>query len=158
MQSRYCKITFDEFEDFAAANEYECENPHEKRKFNAMEYVYERYLDDDFKIVIFSSVQIITKQSRDKGEDAIRILPFIKFNGEFRPIAKGKRIYRLANWKMHLKKESDYLVDCFDQMKSQPCKNCGSKMTLRSKGAAFYLSCTAFPKCKTYVGIPPRKR
>ena len=90
----------------------------------AYEYVYEKtihryiYRTGGFRTVVrvYSSVDIRTEVTRDKGKDAIRVVPLIIPGEHMReehgmkeayPFRKEKRVHRVKNWKANLEKRLD---------------------------------------------------
>ena len=82
-------------------------------------------------------------QSREKGEDAIRVRLFYRRgDGKIIEMDGSKRVHRVVNWKANLQKRlnEDYLPE-------HAC-NCGCPMTVRNGRNGKFLGCTDYPNCK----------
>lgn len=84
-------------------------------------------------------------QSRAKGEDAIRVIPYIMFEGKPTPIAKSTMVRRIETWSKNLQKA----IDKWDT-DWKVCPACGYPMILRHGRNGDFWGCSTWvvTKCK----------
>jgi len=93
----------------------------------------------NYKIVVFTTVNVTDRMTRSIGKDAIRVL-LLKKKGEtevFSPVSKNKRVFRVGNIEAIKERvvasvrESAMLAKEF---KDKSCKSCGGSVFLSKKG------------------------
>jgi len=90
-------------------------------------------------------------QSRDVGEDAMRVNLFVKLpSGEIKKLFGSKRVHRVKGWMKNLQSR---INDALQQMPQRMCEKCGLPMILREgkskttgKPYSFY-GCVGYPSC-----------
>jgi hypothetical protein len=138
---RYVRITRQEFDDLMSSLDCECINPDSQRR----ELVYARMWNDgNYAVKIYSSIVPVRGDARAVGEDAIRVVMFVKTPAGYEPKWKANRVYRTKNWRnaIHTRIEEAMKRGCAGR--NFRCKNCGEPMILREgKGGLFY-GCSMF--------------
>jgi hypothetical protein len=158
MPAEFVYIYIDEMHDFLTEHGYY------HVETSAWEFVYEKtihryvYKMGGFRTVVrvFTSVDSRTGVSRDKGKDAIRVVPLIvpgecmmtthqvddnypKLKSAY-PVRKEKRVHRVANWKNNM---SSRLEDAENiTVKKSPM---GWPMTLRKGKHGLFWSSIGYP-------------
>jgi hypothetical protein len=85
-------------------------------------------------------------ESREAGEDAIRVVLFVKREGTVPGIiGKTTRVHRMANWRKHL---SERLASWTELLPCRTCKKCQSPMREIKKPKYHFFGCTNFPRCR----------
>lgn len=117
------------------------ENPHDSNR--EMQFVL-KWNDDNYMLRVYTSIQSNEQQARPRGQDAIRVVCFIRAGESYQPIWRGPRVYRTVNWKDALldRLASALHVGCYG--KNYTCENCGSLMVGREGKAGFFYGCSAF--------------
>jgi hypothetical protein len=83
-------------------------------------------------------------ESRDVGEDAIRVRLFVRNSeGKILELSGSKRVHRVVNWKQNLQKRLDGWKDYVQDT----CDRCGMPMQHRRGKNGPFLGCTDYPKC-----------
>lgn len=109
----------------------------------SLEYIYDKKVSQDgacYTVRIFTSVDVRTNTSRDKGSDAIRI---IVLNDRNKVISKETRVNRSEGWQYRLNARIDSWSNTLNM-----CPQCQKGMLVRRKGkwGSFY-GCTEYPRC-----------
>lgn len=129
MSSKYCEISFKEMNDFLTDLGFS-----QIEVANSREYVYGkiiRYQDFKYCLRIYTSVSIDENVSRDIGEDAIRLMFFIKKEGSKLPIKVGAigKVLRIDTWQKNLSQKIDKATD--NLLAPGLCPDCGNPMILK---------------------------
>lgn len=96
---------------------------------------------------VYSS--IFAGSGRAAGEDAIRVVLFLKLDDKIVKLGGSKRVHRVQGWRDNLQSR---LSDWQQFLPARTC-SCGKPMVVRHvkqgprKGEPFY-GCTAFPECR----------
>lgn len=95
---------------------------------------------------VYSSIS--AGAGRGVGEDAIRVVLFLKLDDKIVKLGGSKRVHRVQGWRENLQSR---LSDWQQFLPARTCA-CGKPMVLRHvkkgprKGEAFY-GCTGYPEC-----------
>ena len=106
---------------------------------------FHQEVKERLKVVIYSSIS--KGVSRDKGKDAIRLVPFWEDDkGEWKSLGKGRKIYRVQTWKENLAKAIAQVSELFPEF----CNECKAPYTVRIRkiDGGKFLGCMRFPLCK----------
>lgn len=77
--------------------------------------------------------------SRPSGEDAIRVIPFVKFQGQPLKIAKARNVKRIDTWQQNLNKA----IDSWDK-NLKDCPACGFPLIERKGPNGNFLGCSTW--------------
>lgn len=106
----------------------------------AGEYVFHKYIDRNgklFTLTLYTGVSKVTDDSRDCGEDAIRLV--VCSGGKY--FGEG-RVNRTTNWQVNMKKR----INTWDTL-FKVCPQCGNALKLRSGKFGLFYGCVTFPAC-----------
>jgi len=93
----------------------------------------------NYKIVVFTTVNITDRMTRSIGKDAIRVL-LLKKKGEtevFSPVSKNKRVFRVGKIEAIKERVVASVRECAmlaKEFKDKSCKSCGGSVFLSKKG------------------------
>lgn len=110
-------------------------------------------VEERFRVVIYSSIS--QGVSRDKGKDAIRLVPFWKDDkGEWKSLGKGRKVYRVENWRENLERAVKEVGDLFPEL----CEKCKAPYVVRIRKVdqKKFFGCVRFPQCKNTKEIEER--
>lgn len=145
--SRYVNITLDEMIDFMNENYFEIANPEATEE--ELTFIFSWH-DDNYFIMIYSSIPGNGVVSRKKGQDAIRLVLFAVTELGIKPIWKSKKTYRTLHWRGNLQRKIDEAYERgLDGKVNWRCPQCGNPLVLRDtkRGTQFY-GCSMFSKTK----------
>jgi len=143
--ANYVHITEEEFDRFMRSNLFLHINedaPGEKI------YAF-MWGDGDYALKIYSSI-VPGNGGRGVGADAIRVVLMVKTKDDkgihMRPVWKGKRVHRVANWKNNLQQRIDEGLErgCED-VDNWRCPQCEAPFVLRDGKHGKFYSCSAWP-------------
>lgn len=138
----YTKITLKEFLEFLENGYYNYKEV--KPSKDTKEFVYEIPASENINLRLFSSIDTRSKTSRDYGKDAIRL---VLINTEFDfPITKAQKTLRMDNWRDHLSKKINYLLDYIKYF-DRKCPLCDMPLAVRKGMSGEFWSCTRYPEC-----------
>lgn len=139
----YTEITLRKFLDFLKYEKLTYSLTSTSR--DTKEYVFDIPASLGTVIRVFSSVDVRSKVSRDRGTDAIRL---VLINKELDvPIVKGKKTLRTYNWESILSKKIRHFLEHIRHYERN-CPKCHSPLAVRKGKKGEFWGCTAFPKCK----------
>jgi len=142
MAAQYTNITQHEIEAFLLPQKFEKINLP-----NTVELVYAKRINKDglaLSLRIYTGINP-SGQSREKGEDAIRVNVFCKrTDGQIRMVIGSKRVHRVKGWKTNLQKR----IDEMSQALIKVCPKCGNSMVLRHGKNGDFFGCSSYPACK----------
>ena len=99
----------------------------------------------NFSIKIFSSIPYTSNTPREKGEDAIRVIPLF-FNRPYTLIPKTSRVNRTINWNKSLENR---VISIRNAVSIYICPKCNHLLLLRkNKTNTKFLGCSNYPNCK----------
>jgi len=108
------------------------------------EYVFEIPASENTLLRIFSSIDMRSNVSRDRGKDAIRL---VLINKEFDvPVIRSQKTLRMANWKDHLSRKINYVLGYIEYF-DRACPYCNSPLFLRKGVNGDFWSCSKYPEC-----------
>lgn len=108
------------------------------------EYVYIlNTKNPEIKIKVFSSVHVNTGTTRNKGLDAIRIVPFYQ-NREI--YFKTPHTKRMKNWQTNLQKKIEEVLNDIESIPH--CPKCHCLMVQRKGKNGLFWGCYDYPNCK----------
>lgn len=115
---------------------------------NPMEIVFESTdqitSDDNVSILIWSSIDRRSGESREKGSDAIRTVLHLDGYG---PIGGRKRTHRIGTWRKNLKKKIVSLAEETEDFVNK-CPECDTGYLVEREGQyGNFLGCTNYPNC-----------
>lgn len=143
MSSKFVSISRKEMEDFLLPRGFTL-----IKLENTYELVYaKRVHKDNLKLSLRVYTGILENGiSRGIGEDAIRVLLFMKrADDSIVKLSSYKRVNRIESWQENLQKRIDSWINDFPDKK---CKSCKMPMILRKgKNGSFY-GCSNFPSCR----------
>jgi hypothetical protein len=112
-----------------------------------LELIFGKRVDQDdvqMTLRVYSSINP-TGESRDVGEDAIRVNLFMRTKtGSVHKIGGSKRVHRVEGWRKNLQ---DRLDNWLEFLPEHTCE-CGLPMTPRKGVNGKFLGCVGFPSCK----------
>jgi len=88
--------------------------------------------------------------SRGVGKDAIRVMLFMRSDGEIVKLGGSKRVNRVQNWKRNLQARINSWLDFMPKHK---CSQCGSPMLPRKGKNGNFLGCSKYPECKNTMSV-----
>lgn len=138
----------EEFEEFLSNTEH---NWQRKDYDWTKEWVYEAKAPKDrFTIVIYSSIDKKSNETRKKDSDAMRLV--VLDTQTRRPILKEKSTYRIKTWRKNLRQKIENVKNRKDEVRI--CSSCGGVLVIRenSSGDKFY-GCSTYPDCKNTENI-----
>jgi hypothetical protein len=148
MPAEYYNVTEQEMADFLEPQGF-------KRVAipGTFELVWGKRVDQDgLQLTLRVFTGIVAGQSREKGEDAIRVaLHWRNETGKVIQVAGSKRVHRVKNWKDNLQKRLDFWLEL---MPKDRCAKCGAPMVPRAKGQSKFLGCGNFPDCRFTKPVP----
>lgn len=140
-------VSIDEIEAVLLPRGFKCIND---KLPNVVERVYAKRVDqDDLQLSLRVFTGIEGSQSRDCGEDAIRIVLFYRDpkSGKVVKVSGEKRVNRIQTWQKNL----ELRLDKWDDFPSQKCPKCGSPMVKRNGKFGVFNGCSNWPACN-YIG------
>lgn len=147
MSVGFVNITKNQMEDFILPQGF-----HPISLDNTLELVYGKRVDqDDLKLSLrlYSGINP-NGNSREVGEDAIRLYLFMKKDDNVIKIGGSKRVNRVSSWKQNLQKRIDGWLEFFPKHK---CSKCNMPMLERKGKNGNFLGCCMYPICKNTVTI-----
>lgn len=141
--ANFTNITKSEFQDFLSPLGFsEIQIP------NCNESVFAKRIDKNgiaLSLRIYSGISNNSQNSRDCGEDAIRVNCFAKTtNNAIKKVVSCRRVNRVSGWRKNLESR---IKEVFHKSPSQLCK-CGNPMVLRNGKFGDFLGCSNYPECK----------
>jgi hypothetical protein len=107
---------------------------------DAMEYVFQKYIDRNGKqytLKLYTSISKYTDDSRDVGTDAIRLVVYSDGNH----FGEG-RVNRTQNWKENMRKR----VMAWDTL-FKACPQCGNALKAKKSRFGEFYGCVTYPAC-----------
>lgn len=149
--TQYYEITFTEMDSFLSSLGFSIINlPTIK------EYVYGKIIRHQgiiYSLRIYTSIQIDEDVARSKGDDAIRLMFFIKTNNSKLPVRVGAigKTLRIETWQKNLKEKIDTATN--NLLAPDVCPICNNAMILkesknRGKDYRFWGCINYFSGCK----------
>lgn len=143
MVKKYADISREEFEE--VMNSYKA-----KTSIRSVEgeIIYRIPLKNDFSIWVYSTINPISGMSKERGEDAIRMVLMYK---NTKAVMKESKTLRTTNWKKNLESK---IKDLTERATEYRCPWGHGLVKRPGKGGkgSFY-GCAMFPDCKyTYKG------
>lgn len=146
----FVTISVEEFEEFVSSLGFNYE-----REVFTQELVFSIPLElvrvekADVSVKLYTSINICSNLSREKGKDAIRVVLFDR-NSQ-RPLGKQKHTKRTVGWQRRLR---DKIFSLILSLKEIPfCPSCGAHMVERQHNGASFLGCSSYPKCKNTESV-----
>ena len=102
------------------------------------------------RVRVFSSIDKRTNESRDCGEDAIRVVMWDVEAGK--PIGGEKRTHRTPGWDERMVKKIAKMLVSWRKF-DKTCPSCGSSMAQREGPYGEFWGCTSYPNCKQTAQI-----
>lgn len=97
-----------------------------------------------FLIKIYSTIPYKGNSPREKGVDAIRLIPMF-YGKPYTLLCKVSRVNRTANWQNNLESRIIFIQNA---IKSNICPKCGNLLVVRkNKFKTNFLGCSNFPTC-----------
>lgn len=100
MTTRYCEISRSELEPFLFAQGFSLlDIP------GTFEYVYRKVVNHagfEISLRVLSSISVHTDKTRPKDSDSIKVMMYVRHNGDVVPVGKPQRCLRTKNWRKHL--------------------------------------------------------
>lgn len=108
------------------------------------EFVFDIPASENTLLRIFSSIDVRSKVSRDRGTDAIRL---VLINKEFDvPVIRSQKTLRMANWREHLSRKINYVLGYIEYF-DRACSYCNSPLFLRKGVNGDFWGCSKYPEC-----------
>lgn len=147
----YKMIERDEFEEWLDLCGYNWSfvhqqmNADERRRFTG-EVVYQvsGIEEHDLKLLIFSSIDSRTDESRPNGKDSIKTVIWSKKHGK--PVGGKTRTHRIQTWKSNLRPKVEELLTEWGEHVTE-CGECGDWMVRRDGQYGEFLGCMSYPDC-----------
>ena len=143
MSRKYTDISREEFEEFM--------RPYKAKtsiRSPEGEIIFRIPLKNDFSIWIYSTINPMSGMSRNRGEDAIRMVLMYK---NTKAVMKESKTLRTSNWKQNLEAKIKELKDRTTEYRC-PWGHPLVKRTRKDGKGSFY-GCATYPDCKyTYKG------
>lgn len=115
-----------------------------------LEMVFERIINNDFAVRIYSSIDPRTGVSRKVGADAIRVLLFNKTKD--RGVKVEKRVNRTGTEDGVLTRTRDRAREVWGWYTKNQC-SCGGVMVERKGPKGKFLGCSNYPDCKNTAQV-----
>jgi len=148
MAERYVPIQFDTFQTKMDSMGFNVV-PRE-RMGSAKEWLFERQINEQYAVRVYSSISVHTDETRCSGQDAIRITLF-DLNKD-RPVKVEKRVNRTKNALTNLHKSAREVWGHAINKDNQ-CPKCSSILVERKGPRGKFLGCSNFPTCKQTKNI-----
>ena len=109
------------------------------------EYVYKHILSNKTYMLVYSSVDIKSDESRGLGEDAIRCVLYDSVSNK--PLGKAVRTHRVKGWENRLQDKLQNLEELSKTSDYPRCSECFSVMLKRTnkKTGKSFLGCSSYP-------------
>lgn len=119
---------------------------------STVELVYaKRVYQGDFQLSLRVYTSIAYGESRDCGEDAIRVALFMRrSDGTIVKLCGSKRVHRVVGWRKNLKDRLDNWLDYFPK---EHCDKCNMPMVPRKGKFGNFIGCSNYPLCKNKKNI-----
>lgn len=100
--------------------------------------------NEEFVMLVWSSLDRRTGEARDRGADAIRTV--VKHIDTDKPVLREKRTNRIQTWCKNLRKKINSLIARREELKT--CPECGRVMVIRKnqKDGSKFWGCTGWAK------------
>lgn len=112
-----------------------------------LELVYGKRVDQGhMALTLRVYTGIVEEESRDVGDDAIRVNLFLRLpDGKVVKVGGSKRVHRVQGWKKNLQARLDGWLD---YLPKDACPKCGLPMVPREGRNGKFLGCVGYPQCK----------
>jgi hypothetical protein len=138
----YTHINPEEMHEFMNNNGFICINEDQA----SQEFIYNlEWHDGEYLLKVFSSVTD-GGGARDVGQDAIRVVLFVRHNGKYYPRWKGSRVHRVGGWRDNLQSRINEGLARGCDGEDWECENCGGHMILRDGSRGLFYGCENFPE------------
>lgn len=140
MAATYTRVTLAEMTKALETLGFEYIDMKSINDFVTQEYVFQRYSERNGKLYtlrMYTGISKITDDSRDCGEDAIRLV--ILCDGVY--FGEG-RVNRTTNWHVNMKKR----IGTWDQL-FKVCPQCDNLLRIKKSKYGYFYGCSTYPKC-----------